>query len=52
MRCFGQGPLEKLWRLVTWGRSSERRHQRRGHSRHQRHDQRLDRLGAVTSSRE
>ena len=20
---FGQGPLEKLWRLVTWGRSAE-----------------------------
>ena len=52
LRRFGQGPLEKLWRLVTWGRSPERRHQRRGHSRHQRQDQRRDRLGAVTSSRE
>ncbi|WP_420096266.1 DUF418 domain-containing protein [Brevibacterium sediminis] len=23
LRRFGQGPLEKLWRLVTWGRSAQ-----------------------------
>ncbi|WP_249204001.1 DUF418 domain-containing protein [Brevibacterium sp. SMBL_HHYL_HB1] len=22
LRFFGQGPLEKLWRIVTWGRRS------------------------------
>ncbi|UZD63947.1 DUF418 domain-containing protein [Brevibacterium sp. JSBI002] len=48
MRCFGQGPLEKLGRLVTWGRSLERRHQRRGHSRHQPCNQPV----TLTSSRE
>ncbi|SDS34006.1 Uncharacterized membrane protein YeiB [Brevibacterium siliguriense] len=39
LRRFGQGPLEKLWRLVTWGRSARR-------------DQRRDQPNALTSSRE
>src|SRR5699024_3486297 len=28
LRRFGQGPLEKLWRRVTWGRPAERISQR------------------------
>ncbi|WP_257929997.1 DUF418 domain-containing protein [Brevibacterium sp. 239c] len=24
LRFVGQGPLEKLWRLVTWGREGAR----------------------------
>ena len=43
LRRFGQGPLEKLWRLVTWGRaklSAMHRNQRR------------EQPSALTSSRE
>ena len=43
LRRFGHGPLEKLWRLVTWGsvkHSATHRHQHR------------DQPGALTSSRE
>lgn len=47
LRRFGQGPLEKLWRLVTWGRSAQQ-DQRRNPGRSQSRNQ----AGTVTSSRE
>lgn len=46
-RRFGQGPLEKLWRLVTWGRSAQQ-DQCLNQGRHQLRN----RPGAFTSSRE
>ncbi|MGZ1491213.1 DUF418 domain-containing protein [Brevibacterium sediminis] len=47
LRRFGQGPLEKLWRFVTWGRSAQQ-DQCLNQGRHQLRN----RPSAFTSSRE